>query len=648
MAPRAHVSLPYRAGLDGLRGIAVAGVVIYHLAPQTLPGGWFGVDLFFVLSGFLICSLLLSEQDRWGRIDLTGFWLARARRLLPALVTVLIAVVVATALWAPAGRRGPIGWDTIAALGYFANWRFLASDEAYFGQIALPSPLRHTWSLSIEEQFYWAFPLLLSLLAMIVRTRKGKALCLGALAVLSAGWMAWLYVPGTDPSRVYYGTDTRAFELLIGAAAACLFSRTEFAGRATTPQSRWLQPAAWTGLGLVLVAFVTLDEQSAVPFRGGLFLLAVVSLAPILAAAHPAKGSVQRLLTWEPLRRLGLISYSLYLWHWPVIVFLSPEVTGLQGLVLTAARALTSLALAAATYRFIEQPIRRQGFGALFRRRVQPSRLATGLSIPLVIFGALALPYTSPQTSPAGAAAQTESAELPQPAYTPLNRDWRAVLLGNSVPASLVSGFDSASYPDLTMSGVVNFGCDPFDGRKVLDGGKLQPETAECVTWKKAWPGEIRKLRPDVVTFMVPQTLVSDFNVAGRQLTFGTPAHDQFIADSLTQVRSTALAAGSRSFAVMTLACHDVPDFGLSEEQSRVNDVDRVRRVNKVVTSWASRYDVAVIDTFGALCSSGFKPNVNGVPLYKDGLHFTESSAPVMWRWLVPQLQAEVREKASP
>ncbi|BDZ58212.1 hypothetical protein GCM10025872_18690 [Barrientosiimonas endolithica] len=374
-------------------------------------------------------------------------------------------------------------------------------------------------------------------------------------------------------------------------------------------------------------------------------MLAVAALGPILAAAHPAKGGLQRALAWEPLRRLGLISYSLYLWHWPVVVFLSPEVTGLQGAVLTTARLVVSLVLAAGTYRFIEQPIRRQGFGALFQRRVNPSRLTAGLSIPLVIFGALALPYTSPQTPSAGAASPAESAQLPQPTYTPLATPWRAVLLGNSVPASLLSALDGAAYPDLTMSGVVNFGCDPFAGKKVLDGGKLQAETAECAAWKKAWPGEIKKARPDVVAFMIPQTLVSDFNVGGRRLAFGTPAHDQFIADSMTQVRAATLATGTRTFAVMTLACHDVPDFGVSEEQSRVNDIDRVRRVNSVVRSWAGRNDVPVIDTFGALCSGGFKPNVNGVPLYRDGLHFTDTSAPLIWRWLMPQLQTAVREK---
>ena len=149
MVSHQHRSLPYRPALDGLRGLAVAAVVVYHVNGDWVPGGWLGVDLFFVLSGFLITSLLLSEQARWGSIDLIGFWLSRARRLLPSLVVVCAAVLVAASIWTAPGRRSPVGWDVFSALLYVANWRFLLGDETYFGNLALPSPVRHTWSLSI-------------------------------------------------------------------------------------------------------------------------------------------------------------------------------------------------------------------------------------------------------------------------------------------------------------------------------------------------------------------------------------------------------------------------------------------------------------------------------------------------------------------
>ena len=177
-----HKSLPYRPALDGLRGVAVAAVVVFHLNKSALPGGWRGVDLFFVLSGFLITSLLLTEHNRWGRISLGGFWASRARRLLPSLVLMLLAVLTASAFLAEHGRRPAIGGDVLAAFFYVANWRFLLGDEQYFATIAMPSPVRHTWSLSIEEQFYFVFPLLLAALLVVVRRRVQLAVVLGVLA----------------------------------------------------------------------------------------------------------------------------------------------------------------------------------------------------------------------------------------------------------------------------------------------------------------------------------------------------------------------------------------------------------------------------------------------------------------------------------
>ncbi|MEO8749542.1 MAG: acyltransferase, partial [Allobranchiibius sp.] len=279
-----HRSLSYRPALDGLRGLAVAAVVVYHVWPDALPGGWLGVDVFFVLSGFLITSLLVAEWNSWGTISLLGFWAARARRLLPALVAMLLAVSVASYFWTIPSRRLPVSLDVISALFYVANWRMLYSDEQYFADtVGLPSPVLHTWSLAIEEQYYLLFPLLLLLLLALTRglsphrRRNVLGAALLVLAALSAWRMGALYVPGSDPNRIYYGTDTRIFELFIGAAAGVWVGTREFRGEHRVLFDRLMGWLTWPALALLLFAFAVLRFDSAILFPGGLVLVCVVA-----------------------------------------------------------------------------------------------------------------------------------------------------------------------------------------------------------------------------------------------------------------------------------------------------------------------------------------------------------------------------------
>jgi peptidoglycan/LPS O-acetylase OafA/YrhL len=226
-APR----LPYQPALDGLRAVAVLAVMLYHGQVAWVRGGWLGVDLFFVLSGYLITSLLLAEWATSGGIDLKGFWSRRARRLLPALFTTLAAVAAYGAFLAPPDTLARLRWDGLATLGYVANWRLLASHQSYFEQFADPSPLRHMWSLGIEEQYYLLWPLLLLGALRLARGRP-RPLLWGTLvaALASALAMAALYRPGGDPSRVYYGTDTRAHTLLVGCLLALVLGASSTPG----------------------------------------------------------------------------------------------------------------------------------------------------------------------------------------------------------------------------------------------------------------------------------------------------------------------------------------------------------------------------------------------------------------------------------
>jgi peptidoglycan/LPS O-acetylase OafA/YrhL len=314
-APDADPGLAHEPALDGLRGLAVAAVVAFHLG--HLDGGFLGVDLFFVLSGFLITSLLVTETQRRGTIDVRRFWLRRARRLLPALLVMLVGVAVLLVVFTPVGDRARFRGDALATLGYVANWERMAGDQTYWDIFTQPSPLDHTWSLAIEEQFYLVWPLVA--LAILRRRPRSEATprarWLGAIAV--GGALASLVLLGlsyspVDTNRAYFGTDTRIGATLGGAALA-----TIVAGRAR----RQGRPSAAIdvvgAIALVLIGWslVTVDGQGGWYYRGGLALLVLAALVVIRATTGGPPGRVARALSWRPLCLLGIVSYGVYLWH---------------------------------------------------------------------------------------------------------------------------------------------------------------------------------------------------------------------------------------------------------------------------------------------------------------------------------------------
>lgn len=624
---------PYRPALDGLRAVAIIGVLVFHLNPRWLPGGWFGVDLFFVLSGFLIATLLIKEQNRTGQIALVRFWLARMRRLLPALITMLVVVLLASWLWTIDARRSSVETDILAALFYVANWRFIFSDEGYFATLAMPSPVRHTWSLSIEEQFYIFFPLLMATLAVFSRKRVVHVIVITLIAVASATWMFLAYVPGSDPVRVYFGTDTRAFELLIGVIGAIALRQHSFTGFSRTI-TIWLEGLAWLSLTVVVASMFVVTENSAVPYRGGLVVLCLASFVAILVAASSPDTWFSRILGMTPLRWIGLISYPLYLWHWPVIIFLHSGVMGFSGVRLALFQASLSVVLAWLTYRFIEQAIR--GRRPLISSSRNLSRVVMGIAAPVVIVGALIVGGTEQPF-------QSRMLQVPGAILTPDDYFARghhtAMVFGNSVPASLADAVPADASPNVSLASNTDLGCDPFDGLKFSNDQEFKPSAA-CLAWRKTWPRQIASQEPDVLVYFVPQVLVNDVLVDGRLLKFGSSAHDRYIDDGLSTILDRSLAAGADRLALSTLACHNMMAFD-REELARINDVEVVQHINKVATRWADRNDVPVIDSYTALCPNDqFSETVNGVILYKDGLHFTQESGPIYWAWMVPQLMS--------
>jgi peptidoglycan/LPS O-acetylase OafA/YrhL len=359
----------YLPGLDGLRALAVLAVVAFHVQLGWAPGGLLGVAVFFTLSGYLITDLLLGQWAREGRLQLGDFWLRRARRLLPALF-VMLAVVTAWVTLADRDALSGLRPAVASAAGYVTNWYFIVHNNSYFARFGPPSPLDHLWSLAVEEQFYLAWPWLLLIGVWLLRRRGARGLPWLALPTLALGAasayaMTRLYHPGLDPTRVYEGTDTRAFGLLAGAALAMVW-----------PSRGRRQPAAGArrlldGLGVAGLLTIALlvwreGQYSAFAYRGGLVILSLATVAVLAACVCPGS-LLGRGLGAGPLRWLGVRSYGIYLWHFPVIVLTSPANSG-EDLPRAAAQVAASIGVAALSWQFIEEPIRRGALGRVWQR----------------------------------------------------------------------------------------------------------------------------------------------------------------------------------------------------------------------------------------------------------------------------------------
>ncbi|KPV58179.1 acyltransferase [Paenibacillus sp. A3] len=415
----------YMPGIDGLRALAVLAVIAYHLHPGWAPGGLLGVGIFFVLSGYLITDLLIAEWRREGRLNLASFWLRRFRRLLPAMLVLLSAV--AAWIWlVDRSRLAALQGDFLAALAYVSNWWLVYREVSYFESFGPPSPLGHFWSLAVEEQFYLLWPLLLAL-GLRLQLRRGwltGAMLLGAAA--SAAAMALLYEPGTDPSRIYYGTDTRAFGLLIGAALAVVWPSGKLSAGTSVRVRRIVDLAGTAGLLAILLMIVRSSQYGAFLYQGGFVLLSLAAAVTVAALAYPS-GQLRRLLGCRPLRWLGVRSYGIYLWHYPIIVLSSPA-AGSDGISLArAALQLTAtIGLAALSWKFIEEPIRRGGMKAWgaqllgwYRKRLPQQGMRWVVSALLILFFCVSCLGESPQppaaTNALAEGAAPTSAQAPQP-----------------------------------------------------------------------------------------------------------------------------------------------------------------------------------------------------------------------------------------
>lgn len=474
----------YMPGLDGLRAIAVLAVILFHLGVDWAPGGMLGVGVFFTLSGYLISDILLNQLNARGRIKLVAFWLARARRLLPALFVMLAIVVAWVTIFGPAQpdqfRKG-----VVSAVFYVNNWEQIFADVSYFARFEAEGPLDHLWSLSVEEQFYivWPFLLLLGVklvgerpLPSGVRPRLALLTLAGALA--SSILMAVLYEPSLDPSRIYFGTDTRAGGLLFGAALAMVWPSRKLSRRIAPQARNTLDAMGAAGLLIIALMIWRTGELSAFNYRGGFVLLSLATVMVLMPLTHPAC----RLGAWlgvRPLRWVGVRSYGIYLWQTPIIVLTSPQGIHDDNLVRSLLQVAAIFAIAALSWRFVEEPIRHGAIGRFFARRRAVGwkweTFAPGMRVAIVGMGVVLLVATAGMAGVNSSSAEGESIRVEQ-----------ARAEGGATKPPPLSKAQAADSTQSSCKAVVHIGDSTSEG---LDNAEYLPEEGQRIPARYAEVG---------------------------------------------------------------------------------------------------------------------------------------------------------------
>ena len=618
-------AIPHVSALDGARGLAVAGVLLFH--GGHLVGGYLGVDFFFTLSGFLITSLLLAESTRTGSIGLGGFWARRARRLLPALAVLMVGVAVYAIVWAKPEELTQIRGDALATLGYVANWREVFAHADYFTLFSAPSPLNHTWSLAIEEQFYVIWPLLfVGLLAWWKRnTPKAVLVTSLTLAAVSSVLMIVWYEPETT-NRVYFGTDTRAAAILFGAALAAALTIYGPATKRTTRIA--VEAAGLAGAAVLAIAWTRLDGQSSTLYHGGFLLCGLAATAIIAAAVHPTRGPIARVLSFTPLRALGLISYGVYLYHWPIDIVLDQERVGIRGWPLFLLQTSVTLAVAIASYRIIEQPIRHGKLTSTQLRKLTP---ALAFTLAIALFATTNGATTPLPALPASESGLIDAATASRQAAA--HRAQRIMIVGNSVAYLLARGFQNlAVEPPITVFNAALLGCvfPPEIIRKpvILAGQRI--DMAPCgPQWE---PAIVNAYRPNLVFWIMPSRGWLGGTYQGHQMKGCSPAFNALYKRDLRQEIARLGAHGAK--VVITTSAY-------SRRFAVVNDPVEDDCENQLRRTVAEETGAELVDLFSYVCPRGqCRTEVNGVTLRSDGLHYRGPGADLVARWLLDQVRS--------
>ncbi len=654
-ATSARTSRPYWPALDGWRGLTIWFAISVHAGYFT-AGGVLSLDTFFVLSGFLITGILLREwlrRDEQGsaRIDLLSFWARRARRLLPGLFVVLAAVLVYAAFLAPTLGLDRVRGDVLGSLFYVANWHFIASGQSYFSSFTSPSPVLHLWSLAVEEQFYLFWPPIVLGVLWLARRRlraEGAVAAVGVVAVLgaiaSAVLMASLYVPGGDPSRVYYGTDTRAQAMLMGAALAVVVT---LHGPLRTRIARSVLSVAATLSFVVVVLpwFASNATRVHDVFYGrfGLLAYSCATAIVIWRLAQPSPGVLGKGLQLSPVIWVGAISYEMYLWHWPLYLVITPERTGVSGAPLLFVRLASVIALAAVTHFFVGEPIRR-GVRLRSPKVAGITTVAVVIAVSVGVFAATvsARPVLSgnlgqvadrrgpPPVPPAtsSSAPSAPSGPTPSPSATPL----KVLVVGDSQAATLAQGLDAdpgqtglSAQPGLVVWNRAILGCsiitvDTF----VIDGNRAQNKCGGAGAWQEQWSSDVSAFTPDAV---VVQAGAWDlFDVAGPGDTVIRPGDSNWTEPYTRDVELLFDTVAAKGAAIVAIR---PPCFGANEVVggggTPATRLDR-GRIAAVAAVWeraARARNISLLDLDSTLCPGG----ASDASIRPDGAHYSNDGA---------------------
>jgi peptidoglycan/LPS O-acetylase OafA/YrhL len=658
---------PRRPGipaLDGLRAVAVALVLADHGGIPGMSGGFLGVDIFFVLSGFLITSLLLDELGRSGRIDLGGFWIRRARRLLPALVLMVLAVAVGRQFFPPEAVAG-LRDDAVATFFWVANWMFVADKTDYFSQGAPPSPLQHAWSLGVEEQYYILWPLLLIAVAvsLAVRARRRRrwatlggvrlaVFLMATLGALASAAAAVVLASDAARDRVYFGTDTRAQALLVGAAASALLvgDWSSLNRGWSLIRSRW---GRWTARLLPIIGLTLLAAAghyatgSAREFRGGLLIaVAVAAVLVVAPVALEQRGAVATVLAWSPLVWLGTISYGVYLWHWPIFLVLNGERTGWSGLSLFGVRCAATLAVSAASWWLIEQPVRKWRPVRVPLLPLAGATAATAAAVTMLVVPVGPKPGGAADASlPPGISSVAVVSPSPPgeagPARAVAQRDPRrpftVSVFGDSIGWTLMHYLPWT--PGFHFIDHTVIGCSLVRGGPYRYVGQILDQKTECDSWPSRWTAEIAADRPDAILLIVGRWETVDRVNEGRWTHIGDPAFDAYLAGELGR----AVDILSSSGAPLTVANLPYSRRGERPDGSLYPE-DQPERVNQWNTllrpTIGQRAGVGMLDLNKKLCPEGvYTAKVDGIQVRSDGVHLTADGV----KWLTPWLEESLR-----
>jgi peptidoglycan/LPS O-acetylase OafA/YrhL len=648
-----------------VRAVAVALVLAGHGGIPGMSGGFIGVDVFFVLSGFLITSLLLDELGRSGRIDLGDFWIRRARRLLPALVVMVLAVAVGRKFFSPEAVAG-LRDDAVAAFFWVANWMFVADKTDYFTQGAPPSPLQHAWSLGVEEQYYIVWPLLLVAVAVLLAARAHRrqgwatlggvrftVFLLAVLGALASAAAAILLASNTTRDRVYFGTDTRAQALLVGAAASALLVGDWSALNRgwSLIRSRW---AKWTARVLPVIGLALLGVAahcatgSAREFReGSLIAVAIAAVLVIAPVALDQRGPVAAVLAWRPLAWLGTISYGVYLWHWPIFLMLNGARTGWSGLSLFAVRCAATLAVSVVSYWLIERPVRRWRPVLVPLLPLAGATAATAAAVTMLVVpvgvkpGGSAPDGSLPPGVSSVAVVSPSPPKTPRPARTVAQRDPRrpftVSVFGDSIGWTLMHFLPPTPGFDFVNHTVI--GCSLVRGGPYRYLGQTLDQKSECESWPSRWRSEIAADRPDAILLIVGRWETVDRVNEGSWTHIGDPAFDAYLTGELGRAVDILSAAGA-PLTVTNLPYSrrgERPDGSLWPE----DQPERVNQWNTMLSrTIGGRTGVRILDLNKKLCpQGGYTADVDGIQVRSDGVHLTAEGV----QWLTPWLEKSLR-----